>query len=71
MTNDEEGLPLTARQREIVVMVCNGMTGKEIARALGISRKTVETHRASAMLRSGARSTALLVRYAIRKGIVT
>ncbi len=61
---------LTARQREILQLVAEGKSTKEIAFALGVSVKTVETHRADLMLRLGIRDVAGLVVYAIRNGLI-
>jgi DNA-binding NarL/FixJ family response regulator len=62
---------LTPRQREILQLIAEGATTKEIARKLGISVKTVEMHRAQLMERLGIHDVAGLVRYAIRIGLVT
>jgi DNA-binding NarL/FixJ family response regulator len=61
---------LTPRQREILQLICEGQTTKEIARTLHISIKTVETHRAQLMERLGIHDVAGLVRYALRVGLV-
>jgi DNA-binding NarL/FixJ family response regulator len=61
---------LTHREREVVQHVAEGRINKEIAVALTISVKTVETHRASAMHKLHLRTTADLVRYAVRSNIV-
>lgn len=61
---------LTARQREILRLLAEGLTTKAIARQLGISTKTVETHRAQAMERLEIHDMAGLVRYAMRVGLV-
>jgi DNA-binding NarL/FixJ family response regulator len=61
---------LTHREREVVQQIAEGRINKEIARILNISVKTVETHRASAMHKLKLRTTADLVRYAIRNNIV-
>lgn len=60
---------LTARQRQIVKLVARGLTGKEIAAVLRISPKTVEFHKARIVERLGVRSTAELIRYALRRGL--
>tara|TARA_R110001583_G_scaffold185046_2_gene344926 strand:+ start:13050 stop:13637 length:588 start_codon:yes stop_codon:yes gene_type:complete len=52
---------LTAREREISTYIVNGLTCKEIARRLGISHRTVETHRARLMKKLDAKNTAELV----------
>lgn len=52
---------LTGRQREILDHVLNGSTNEEIATILGISRRTVETHRLRVMAALGAHNTAELV----------
>lgn len=57
---------LTPREREIVQLLANGKTNWCVANILGISIKTVETHRAHIMLKLGCESIAELVRYAVR-----
>ena len=61
---------LTRREREIVQLIAEGKINKEVARLLDISVKTVETHRATAMHKLKLRSTAELVRYAVRNSII-
>src|SRR5688572_26779994 len=61
---------LTRRQREIVKLIADGKTNREIADALNISNKTVETHRCAVMVKLELHTSASLVRYAIRNGIV-
>lgn len=60
---------LTARQMEVLKLVADGQRTKEIAYALGVSIKTVETYRSQIMNRLGIQDVAGLVRYAIRQGI--
>jgi DNA-binding NarL/FixJ family response regulator len=62
--------PLTPRQREVLKRMAEGRSTKEIAFDLGLSVKTVETHRAQIMERLGIRDVAGLVRYAMRTGLV-
>jgi DNA-binding NarL/FixJ family response regulator len=62
---------LTPRQREIVQLIAEGCTTKEIADKLKVSVKTVDTHRTQLMERLDIHDIAGLVRYAIRAGIVT
>jgi RNA polymerase sigma factor (sigma-70 family) len=62
---------LTPRQREILQLIAEGSSTKEIAQRLNISAKTVEMHRAQLMERLGIHEVAGLVRYAIRIGLVT
>lgn len=62
---------LTPRQREVLKLIAEGHSTKAIARTLGISVKTVETHRAQLMERLDIRDVAGLVRYAIRVGMVS
>ena len=61
---------LTPRQREILQMIAEGKSTKEIAFALEVSTKTVETHRAALMERLGIRDVAGLVIYAVRHRLV-
>jgi len=65
------GGQLTVRQREVVQLVAEGKTMKEISTALNISVKTVEFHKSSVMNELGLRTTADLVRYALAQGIVS
>ena len=61
---------LTAREREIVQLLAEGRSNKEVAGALGISIRTAETHRASVLRKLSLDSLASLVRYAIRNKII-
>jgi DNA-binding NarL/FixJ family response regulator len=62
---------LTPRQREVLQLVAEGDSTKEIARRLGVSVKTVETYRSQLMDALDIRDIAGLTRYAIRKGLVS
>jgi DNA-binding NarL/FixJ family response regulator len=62
--------PLTEREREIVQLLAEGKSNKETAQALGISVRTVETHRAAIMRKLGVTSIVKLVRYAVREGFI-
>jgi DNA-binding NarL/FixJ family response regulator len=61
---------LSAREREIVQLLAEGNSNKDIARVLNISVKTAETHRSNVMRKMGFDSLAELVRYAIRNNII-
>jgi DNA-binding NarL/FixJ family response regulator len=61
---------LTPRQREVLKLVAEGKTMKEIAADLNLSRRTVETHKYEMMDSLGVHSTAELVQYAMRHGVV-
>jgi DNA-binding NarL/FixJ family response regulator len=61
---------LTPREEEIVKLVAEAHTSKEIAAILHLSEKTVENHRANAMRKLGMRDRVELVRYAIRRGLI-
>jgi two-component system, NarL family, response regulator NreC len=62
------GAVLTPREQEILVMVAYGHTNKEIANTLGITGKTVETHKANLMEKLELNSRAALVRFALTQG---
>jgi DNA-binding NarL/FixJ family response regulator len=62
--------PLTPREQEVVKLVAEGHSTREIAGALVISEKTVERHRANILERLGMRDRVELTRYAIRQGLV-
>jgi DNA-binding NarL/FixJ family response regulator len=62
--------PLTARELEVVKLVAEGHTNRDIAQALVISEKTVERHRANILEKLGMRDRVELTRYAIRRGLI-
>lgn len=64
------GVRLTLRQREVLQLLAEGHSTKDIARILSVSPKTVEAHRAEVMRRVGTRDVPTLVHYAIRTGLV-
>ena len=61
---------LTSREREVLQLIAEGNTGKDIAGKLYISPKTVEGHKTRIMSKVGARNRADLIRFALRSGIV-
>jgi len=61
---------LTTREREVLAGVARGYTNKEIAAELGISHRTVETHRESLMRKLGIRTVAGLTRLALEQGLI-
>jgi DNA-binding NarL/FixJ family response regulator len=62
--------PLTSREREIVQLIAEGKSNKQIGHALTISVKTVEAHRSAAMHKLNLHTTAELVRYAVRNRLI-
>lgn len=62
--------PLTPRQREVLIGLANGQSTKELAFALKVSAKTIESHRAQIMQRLGISDLAGLVKYAMRTGLI-
>jgi DNA-binding NarL/FixJ family response regulator len=63
--------PLTSREREVVQRIAEGQRTKEIAADLGLGVKTVESHRINVMRKLDIHETATLVRYAVRRGLIT
>jgi len=61
---------LTSREREVIQLLAEGKTSKEVAVTLNLSVKTAETHRTNLMRKLGLHSVADLTRYAVRNGIV-
>lgn len=61
---------LTSREREVLTLLAEGHTSKEIGGVLGISSRTVEHHRARLMTKLGINDVAGLTRYAVRTGLV-
>ena len=62
---------LTPREREVLKLIAEGNTNQAIAEILGLSRKTVESHRANIMRKLEVHDVTDLVKYAIRKGLTT
>ena len=62
---------ITPRETEVMAMVAEGRKNREVAKDLGISVKTVETHRANIMNKLGLRNVADLIHYAIRHDIIS
>jgi len=67
---DEQQDALTSRERDVVRLLSEGSSNKEVASRLGISVRTVETHRGTLMRKLDLDSVAALVRYAIRNNII-
>lgn len=63
--------PLTQREREVLQLIAEGRSTKEVAAELGLSPKTVETHRQNIMNKTNTYSATGLVRYALREGIAS
>jgi len=68
---DDEAASLTTRELEVLQLIVQGRSNKEIAQVLGLSANTVSVHRANIMQTLGIHNTAELVVYAIRKGLVS
>jgi len=70
LAKTESSDPLTNRERQVLQLIAEGKTTKEIAVILGVTVKTAESHRSTLMDKLDIHSTAELVRYAIRRGLV-
>jgi DNA-binding NarL/FixJ family response regulator len=62
--------PLSSRERQVLQLIAEGKTTKEVAGVLGVSVKTAESHRTRIMEKLDIHETASLVRYAIRRGLI-
>ena len=62
--------PLTPRELEVVKLIAEAFTNRQIAETLSVSEKTVESHRSNLLAKLGMRDRVELVRYAIRRGLV-
>ena len=67
---DDDGSPLTPRERDILSLIVSGGSNREIAETLGITPATAETHRKNLKKKLGITTTAGLIRYALGHGIV-
>lgn len=67
---DEPYSILSSREREVLQLIAEGLSAKEIGTELKISTKTVEAHRTSLMRKLGVRKATELVRYALRHGLI-
>jgi DNA-binding NarL/FixJ family response regulator len=67
---ENEADQLSSRQREILQLLATGLSAKQVAAKLGISRRTVETHKYRMMRMMGIETSAELIRFAVEKGIV-
>jgi DNA-binding NarL/FixJ family response regulator len=65
------GEVITAREREVLRLIADGNSSQEIADKLGLSRKTVDSHRANAMRKLDLHDVTEVVKYAIRTGMIT
>jgi len=72
MTDDSSGPaePLTLREREVLKLIAEAHTNREIGELLHLAEKTVESHRANLLRKLGMRDRVELVRYAIRRGLI-
>jgi DNA-binding NarL/FixJ family response regulator len=62
--------PLSPREQEVLKLIADAHTNREISEMLGLSEKTVESHRGSILRKLGMRDRVELVRYAIRRGLI-
>jgi DNA-binding NarL/FixJ family response regulator len=69
--NERELDPLTPREREVLQLIAEGKSNKQISQDLGMSVKTVDSHRRNLMVKLDIHETAGLVRYAIRSGLIS
>ena len=68
--SDEPRVTLSARQRDVLRLLADGHSAKEIAKALDISSRTVEFHKYKLMDSLGLKNSAELIQFAIKQGIV-
>lgn len=69
--DSSEPEPLTERERQVLVLIAKGNTTRNIAKELGLSAKTVESHRSRIMQKLHVHRAAELIRYAIRRQLIT
>ena len=69
LAKDEDPEPLTPRERQVLQLIAEGFSTKEIAHLIGVTVRTGESHRASIMQKLKIHNTAGLVRYALKQGL--
>ena len=69
--NLAEQMMLSDREREVLQLIAEGFTNKQIANLLNLSHKTIESHRAQIVSKLGIRDIANLTKYAIREGLTS
>jgi len=69
-TKTHLGIPLTEREQEVLLLIAEGLTNKNIAKKLILSVKTIDTHRSNLMTKLGIHETAGLVRFAVARGFI-
>lgn len=70
LQNTKSNSPISKREKEVVSLIVDGLTTKEIADQLYLSKHTIESHRQNILLKLGLKNSAELVRYAVERGIV-
>ena len=70
MRRNDETKMLSEREIDVLLGICRGLSTQEIADKLFISKRTVDTHRANILEKTGSNNTASLVVYAIKQGLV-
>ena len=70
LDGEREADPLTPRELDVVKLIAEAYTNRQIAEILSVSEKTVESHRANVLSKLGMRDRVELVRYAIKRGLV-
>jgi len=71
LNNDQAAFPLTPKERQVLQLIAEGWTTKEIAAQQGVSVKTIETHRRQLMAKLNAKSVADLTKFAIQEGLTS
>lgn len=61
---------LSKREKEVITHICNGLTTREIAEQLFLSKHTIESHRQNILLKLGLKNSTALVKYAVQNGLV-
>ena len=61
---------LTSREKQVLKLICQGLTNAQIAEKLGISQKTVDAHRSRLLEKTGTKNAANLVHYALKHGLI-
>ncbi len=68
-SSDKKYIKYTKRERELIPLICDGKTSKEMASSLGLGEKAIEKHRTNLLEKTGSKTVATFIKFSIRRGL--